>query len=82
MVLVEIFVPGLRKSYDFKLSTNVIIDELIEEICVVICQKERANVIDRRQDMVLVVEDMEVIMNNGMKLSDYQVKEGMRLILL
>ena len=81
MVLVEVYVPGLRKSFDFNLSTNVIIDELIDEICLVICQREQKDVIERKHDMVLAIEDAEIIMNNRMMLSDYQVKEGMRLIL-
>ena len=82
MVLVEVNVPSLRKRYDFKLDKYTRINDLIDEICTIICQKEQKEVIVRTRDMLLAVINKEIIMNNMYSLSDYNVLDGMELMLV
>ena len=82
MVLVEVGVPSLRKKYDFKLDKHTSINDLIDEICAIICQKEQSEVIVRTRDMLLSVVNKEIIMNNMYSLADYNVVDGMELMLV
>ena len=82
MVLVEVEVPSLRKTYDFKLNTEEKIENIITEIVLVICQKEKEEVLTRSRDMMLTVLSKGIIMNNNYTLSDYSVVDGMKLLLV
>ena len=82
MVMVEVEVPGLRKTYDFRLNDEAKIDDVIEEICTIICQKEKGDVLLRTRDMILSVVSNGIIMNNMYKLSEYNVLDGMKLMLV
>lgn len=80
--MVEIQVPSLKKTYDFKLNKEVLIDEIIEEVCSVICQKEKKDVLLRTRDMMLSSISDGIIMNNMHTLGDYNVLDGAELILI
>ena len=43
MVLVEIYVACVDKSYDFRLDNKAIIKDVIDEIIIVVSQKEDMN---------------------------------------
>jgi hypothetical protein len=82
MVMVEVEVPGLRKTYDFRLNDEAKIDDVIEEICSIICQKEKGDVLLRTRDMMLSAISNGIIMNNMYTLGDYNILDGMKLMLI
>ena len=81
MVLVEIYVACLDKIYDFRLDKNVRIEQIIDEIITVVSQKEDVSISLSKEHMTLSIVDKETIMNKQLTLSDYNVVEGMKLIL-
>ena len=82
MVMVEIDIPSLKKSYDFRLKEDIKIDEIIEEVCMIICQKEKKDVLLRTRDMILASVFNGIIMNNMYTLEDYNVHDGDMLMLI
>lgn len=44
MIIVDIFVPSMNKSYDFSLDENASVAAIIEEICEMIGQKEHSSI--------------------------------------
>ena len=81
MVLVEIYVACLDKIYDFRLDKNVRIEQIIDEIITVVSQKEDVSISLSKEHMTLSIVDKETIMNKQLTLSDYNVVEGLKLIL-
>lgn len=81
MVLVEIYVACVDKSYDFRLDRNVRIEEIIEEIITIVSGKEDINLYAYKENMTLSNVSKETIMNKQLTLSDYNVVDGMKLIL-
>ena len=82
MIYAEVEIPSLRKCYDFKLDENRKIDELIDELCEVICQKEKGEVLVRKADMILALVTKGIIMNNIYTLADYNAFDGTKLMLV
>lgn len=41
MIFVEVMVPSLGRRYDFELERSALVEVLIREMILVICQKER-----------------------------------------
>lgn len=65
MIVVEIYVPVLDASYDFKLDENVPTGVVIEEIASVICQKEQCKIGgDKTQFMLFKVENRQSLSAN------------------
>lgn len=82
MIYAEVEIPSLRRSYDFKLDENTKIDDLIDEMCVIVCQKEKGEVLVRKNDMILALVSKGIIMNNIYTLSDYNAFDGTKLMLI
>ena len=82
MIMVEIEIPSLKKSYDFRLKDDTKIDEIIDEVCEIICQKEKKDVLLRTRDMMLSSISNGIIMNNMYTLGDYNVHDGAMLMLI
>jgi uncharacterized ubiquitin-like protein YukD len=82
MIYAEVEIPSLRRSYDFKLDENTKIDDLIDEMCVIVCQKEKGEVLVRKNDMILALVTKGIIMNNIYTLSDYNAFDGTKLMLI
>ena len=82
MILVEIFVPSLDKTYEFKLNEDVAVSVVIEEISSVICQKEQCDVEGNRADLILVLCEKQLILSSGLSLYENGVQSGDRLFLL
>ena len=58
------------------------IEEIIEEVITVVSQKEELNLNLNKENLILSIVSKEVIMNRALTLSDYNVKQGMKLILV
>ena len=53
MILVDIYVPSLDKTYDFQLNEHVVINTVIEEISDMIGQKEHSKVVGGVSNLML-----------------------------
>ncbi len=82
MIITEVYVPSIDKSYEFKMNEDVSACIVMDEIVSVICQKEQCAVKgDKSQLMLLKLRDSQVISLN-LTLYENGVESGDRLILV
>ena len=82
MIMVEIYVPLLQKSYDFSLDETVEIRILLEEIAEIICQKERWPRLESANKLLLCNCDTQQIYPADSTLRGAGTSSGSRLILV
>lgn len=82
MILVDIFVPSVDKTYDFNLNENVSVKMLIDEVSEMICQKERCKIIGNVSDLQLCDKYSQQILPKNRTLMDCGVLTGSSLILI
>lgn len=82
MILVDIDVPGVNRSYDFNLDENTKISLLLEEISGMICQKEQCTLDGSVRELLLVSQSRKKILSPKLTLSDYNIVQGDRLMLV
>ena len=82
MILVDLEVPSMRKSYQFRLEETCMVGTLITEIAEMICQKEHCQLLQGEDKLELYSMENKCILNKGKTLTQLQVKEADRLILL
>ena len=82
MVLVDLELPALGRLYQFKLNETVPIDQLKEEIVEMICQKEQSRFIGEPEQLMLCSKMQETVLNPKKTLSELQIKEADKLILV
>ena len=82
MILVEIYIACIDKSYDFRLEKTATVEDIIEEIITVVSQKEDIALNINKEELTLSIVSKEIIMNGALTLADYNVKQGKKLILV
>lgn len=82
MIIVEIFVPSVDKTYEFKLNEDVSVSVAIDEISSVICQKEQYAVIGDKSQLMLVRTENRQILYMGLSLYENGVQSGDSLMLV
>lgn len=82
MVLVDIYVPGINRTYDFSLNEDTKIALLLEEISGMICQKEQCELQGSVREFLLVSRNNQKILNSEMTLSFYHIAQGDQLLLV
>ena len=82
MVLVEIYVACVDKTYDFRLDTKSVIKNVIDEIIIVVSQKEDIELTIDKGHITLSIVSKKIVMNKSLTLDDYNVVQGMKLMLV
>lgn len=82
MILVDIFVPSVDKTYDFQLNETVSVGTLIEEIEEMIGQMERCKVKGNVSDLQLCDRDKQCILPRDKTLVESGIHTGSSLILI
>jgi UDP-N-acetylmuramate-alanine ligase len=82
MILVDIFVTSLDKSYDFQLNDNVKVETIIEEISEMVCQKERMKVVGDTSGLMLCDMFAHKVLEKDKTLLECGVYTGNKLMLI
>lgn len=80
MIIAEVFVPSIDKTYDFKFDEDVIVSVVAEEIGAIICQKEQCNVLGDKDNIMLFKAETNQILSMGLSLYENGIKTGDRLM--
>lgn len=80
MIIAEIYVPSLDKTYDFKLNENVVASVLAEEIGAVICQKEQCNLSGDKDNLMFFKAENNQVLSMGLSFYENGIRTGDRLI--
>ncbi|MBR3525125.1 MAG: glutamyl-tRNA amidotransferase [Lachnospiraceae bacterium] len=82
MILVDIYVPAVDKTYDFQLNENVRVDTVIEELSEMVGQKERSALRGRVSELILCDRNSERILKREESLQSAGITNGGSLILV
>jgi hypothetical protein len=82
MVLVDIFVPAVDKTYNFSLNENTAIEGVILEITEMIEQKERTKLLGDKESLNLYTMRDSAVLPKTNTLSDCYVTSGSKLLMV
>lgn len=82
MILVDVTVPSVEKTYDFNLDENAQIALVIEEIAGMICQKEHCEIIGNKEELLLCRYEEQVVLDRASTLRESGLENGGRLLLV
>ena len=82
MILVDVTVPSVEKTYDFSLDENAQIALVMEEIVEMISQKEHCSIIGNKEDLLLCRYDAQIVLDKQSTLKDCGIVSGNRLLLV
>ena len=82
MILVDIYVPSVNRTYDFQLNEQIPICTLVDEISEMICQKEHSKIVGKTDELLLCVFETSRILNPQYSLEELGVKTGDKLLLV
>lgn len=82
MILVDLYLPVLDKTYNFRLDENAHVEDVTEEIAEVICQREQTTLLGNAADLLLYQTSTHHILSASSTLSDSGIASGDRLSLV
>lgn len=82
MILVDIYVPSLDKSYDFQLNENMGVGTIIEEISEMVGQKERSQIVGDVSQLTLCDKRQRRVLDKDRTLAECGIFTGNSLILI
>ena len=82
MILVDITVPSVDTTYDFKLDANTPIGIIVEEITQMICQKEKTTFYGEKERLLLASYRNKIILERDKTLKECGITSGDRLLLV
>ena len=82
MILVDIYIPSLDKSYDFQLNESARVDTIIEEISEMVGQKERIQIVGDVSKLTLCDKMQRKVLPKEWSLAQCGIATGNSLILI
>lgn len=82
MILVDIYVPSLDKTYDFQVDEKAKVTNVTAEIVEMIGNETRSVKGLSGQDFLLCSMDLEQILSGSSSLQEYGIRNGSKLILV
>lgn len=82
MILVDVTVPSVEKTYDFNLDENAQISSVIEEIAGMICQMEHCSMIGKKDELLLCRYEEQVVLDKHSTLKECGIINGKKLLLV
>lgn len=82
MILVDIFVPSVDKTYDFQLNETISVNMIIEEIAEIISQKEQTKLVGDVCQLQLCDCLKQRPLQKTWTLEECEIVTGSRLILI
>ena len=82
MILTDVYVPAMNAVYDFQLDENTPVHMLIDEIVEILLRKSGGSAEGKDTDFVLCGQEKGIIFDGNKTLTDYQIKNGSRLMIV
>ncbi len=82
MILVDVYVPSVDKTYDFQLSEKSKISIIIEEITEMVERKEHCKIKGNTGELLLCRYKGEEVLNRNATLDGLGISSGEKLILI
>ena len=81
MIMVDVYVPAIAKSYDFCLEESASVASLLEEVCGMISQREHWPEVPESEKMLLCCIQTGGVLPLDKSLGGCGVRNGYRLLL-
>ncbi len=82
MILVDVYIPALEKTYDFRLDECAPLREVCMEICEQICQKEQCSMNENREEITLWNYKKRELLSGMANLRSAGITSGCKLMLI
>lgn len=82
MIMVDVYVPSVDRSYDFEIDENVPAALIIEEISAMVCQKEQCVLTGEVHELMLWDRGSQKFLVPAYSLKECQIGMGAGLILV
>lgn len=82
MILVDIYIPSLDKTYDFQVDEEVSIESLTLEISEMIANETKSGKGIGEEEFMLCTMEREQILKKNFTLKECGIKNGSRLLLV
>lgn len=82
MILVDVFVPAIDRTYNFSLNENVPISQIVEELMEIVERKEQTLFMGNRSAVVLIHRDTRKVLHRDQTLFEAAVGSGSTLMLV
>lgn len=82
MILVDVNVPSVENTYDFKLNEDALIGDIIGEVVQLVSQKERCHLVGESKELMLTHLRTGMILDRNKTLYESGVVSGDRLLLV
>lgn len=82
MILVDIYVPSIDNTFDFRVDETASVENIIHEVSEMLCKKYRNSLNKNANDFVLCSYETEAVMPNNSTLTMHGIKNGSKLILV
>lgn len=82
MILVEVYVPAVDEKFDFELDENARIYQIVGELCEMLDKKVKSPVSSKSGEFMLCSMDKNVILPGENTLSQSEIRDGSKLLLV
>lgn len=82
MILVDVYVPSVNQTYDFRIDEYSKIGTVIEELSTMVCQKEQCEIRGNQEELMLCTMDKQQMIPRDLTLWATGILTGSRLILV
>lgn len=82
MILVDVYVPSVDRTYNFSLDEGVPVSSIVEELVEMVERKEQATFVGSREAVCLIDRGSERVLPRGNTLEECGIPTGSTLILI
>lgn len=82
MILVDIYIPSMDKTYDFQVDEGAAVDNLIMEIAEMIGTITKSGKNIHAEKLMLCSMDQKTLLQRNSSLRTYGIKNGSKLMLV
>lgn len=82
MILVDIYIPSLDETFDFKVDETAKITNVVQEISEMMCKKYKTELNERSENFFLCSAEQSIVLNGESTLEENGIVNGCRLFMV
>lgn len=82
MILVDVYIPSLGMTYDFRVDEYVKLTSVVQEISEMLTDKYKSSLNKRAEEFMLCSITDGRILNNGTSLAENNITNGCKLLMV
>lgn len=82
MILVDIYIPSLGETYDFRLDETARVTNIVREVSEMLCIKNKSVLNKSADELMLCSMDSEKILPGDSTLWENNIKNGSKLLMV